>query len=69
MKRRSKSGLAQDLFSLAAVLPWWAGVVMAVAAYAVLHHYATAEVASSATPGQMGQMVVGQMIKALATFG
>lgn len=69
MTRRSKSGLAQDLFSLAAVLPWWAGVVMAVAAYAVLHHYATAEVASSATPGQMGQMVVGQMIKALATFG
>lgn len=72
MARRSKSGLAQDLFRLTAVLPWWASVALAVVAYAVLHHYAVAEVASSATPGQMGQMgqmVVGQLIKALATFG
>ncbi|MDD2545407.1 MAG: restriction endonuclease [Burkholderiaceae bacterium] len=69
MARRSKGGLAQDLFSLAVVLPWWGGVVMAVVAYAVLHRYAVAEVASNVAPGQIGQMVVGQLIKALATWG
>jgi len=31
--------------------------------------YATAEVAAAAVPGQIGQMVVGQLTKTLALFG
>ncbi len=68
MARRNKGGLADDLFSLAAMLPWWAGVVLAVVAYAVLHRYAVAEVATNAVPGQIGQMVVAQLAKTIATW-
>ena len=49
--------MAGDVFSLAAVLPWWAGVVMAIVAYAVLHRFAVAEVSTNVAPGQVGQMV------------
>lgn len=69
MARRSKGGLAEDVFSLAAVLPWWVGVVLAIVTYAVLHRFAVGEVAANVAPGQMGQMVVGQLVKALATWG
>lgn len=61
--------MAEDIFSLAAILPWWAGVVMAIVAYAVLHRFAVAEVSTNVAPGQMGQMVVGQLVKSLATWG
>lgn len=69
MARRRKEGLAEDIFSLAAILPWWAGVVMAIVAYAVLHRFAVAEVSTNVAPGQMGQMVVRQLVKSLATWG
>ncbi|MDF1485365.1 restriction endonuclease [Ramlibacter sp. H39-3-26] len=69
MARRSKGGLAEDVFSLAAVLPWWVGVVLAIVTYAVLHRFAVGEVAANVAPGQMGEMIVGQLVKALATWG
>ena len=69
MARRRKGGLAEDIFSLAAVLPWWAGLVVAIVAYAVLHRFAVAEVSTNVAPGQMGQMVVRQLVKSLATWG
>jgi restriction system protein len=69
MARRNKGGLAKDVFSLAAVLPWWVGVVIAIVTYAVLHRFAVAEVVTNVALGQMGQMVVGILVKALATWG
>ena len=69
MARRNKGGLAEDLFRLATMLPWWVSVLMAGVAYAVLHRYAVAEVATNVAPGQRGQMAVGQLVKALATWG
>ena len=69
MARKSKGGLVEVLFSLAAVLPWWASAGIAVMTFAVLHRFAIAEVSTHVVPGQMGQMVVGQMVKALATWG
>jgi restriction system protein len=44
-------------------------VLLALIAYFVLHHYATAEVAQTVKPGQMGNFVVNQLGKTLATFG
>lgn len=54
---------------LTALMPWWAGVSLAVIAYLVLHAYATAEVAIVAKPGQMGDMVGKQLVKTFATIG
>jgi len=69
MTRRSKSGLAEALFRLAEILPWWLGVVMAIVSYAVLHRFAVAEAMTNIVPGQAGQMVVKQLVKWFATFG
>ena len=67
---RKKDGDALGLvFEVAALLPWWAGTGLAAIAYVVLHRYATAEVAAVAVPGQVGQMVVGQVTKTLASIG
>lgn len=69
MARRKNTSVFEDLFELAAMLPWWVGTVLAAVAYGVLHRYAVAEVSTNVAPGQIGQMVVGQMTKALATYG
>lgn len=68
MARKGKGGFAEDVFGLAAVLPWWVGVLMAIVTYVVLHRFAVADVSTNAAPGQMGQMVVGHLGKAIATW-
>lgn len=69
MSRRRRNGLVEDLFEITALMPWWVGVVLAVAAYFILHAYATAESPIVTKPGQMGEMFGKQMIKSLAIFG
>lgn len=51
------------------MLPWWVGSTLAVVAYVVLHRYASADVPTNVSPGQVGQMVFGQMTKVLAFYG
>lgn len=69
MARKNQGGLGEGVFMLAAALPWWAGVVMAILAYAVLHRFAIADVATHAAPGQMGQMAARHFVKTLALVG
>ncbi|RDK06243.1 restriction endonuclease [Cupriavidus lacunae] len=69
MGRRKHSSVFDDLYGIAAALPWWVGVASAIFAYVVLHRYAIAEAQVTAVPRQMGQMVVSQMVKALSTYG
>lgn len=68
MAKKSKDGLAGDLFDLAARLPWWAGVVMAIVAYVVLHRFAVAEIATNVPLAEMGHVVIRQMIQSVAVF-
>lgn len=69
MARRKKSSPIEDLFEITAALPWWVGIILAIVAYIVLHQYAIADVQTTAVPGQIGQMVVGQVTKMLAGYG
>jgi len=69
LARKKDGGALGLVFEVAALLPWWAGTGLAAIAYVVLHRYATAEVAAVAVPGQVGQMVVGQVTKTLASIG
>jgi restriction system protein len=69
MARKKDSGALGLVFEIAAVLPWWAGTCLAVAIYFLLHRYAVAVVSTAAVPGQVGQLVVGQLTKSLATIG
>lgn len=68
MAKRKKPGIFEDLFGIAAMFPWWVGVILAIVAYIFLHRYAVAVIPSSTAPGEMGQMVVGQMVKTLAIY-
>lgn len=37
---RKRTGVFEDLIDVAAMLPWWLGVVLALVSYLLLHHYA-----------------------------
>ncbi|MDE2118222.1 MAG: restriction endonuclease [Betaproteobacteria bacterium] len=69
MARKKKQSAFEDLIDLASMLPWWVGVLLALIAYFVLHHYATAVVAPAASVAQMGNVVASQLGKTFAMFG
>jgi restriction system protein len=68
MARKRQQGTFEDLIDIAAMLPWWAGVLLAIITYLGLHHYATAEVVSPTSVSQIGANVTSQLGKMLATF-
>lgn len=69
MARKRQQGTFEDLIDIAAMLPWWAGVTIALISYFVLHHYATVEIVQPTSIAQMGANVSSQLGKMLATFG
>jgi restriction system protein len=66
---RRKDGVLDDLLGIAKILPWWVDVVIALIAYFWLHSIASSEIVVIAQPGKMGELVVGQMSRSLATGG
>jgi restriction system protein len=66
---RKKTSLAEDLMDLVSLLPWWAGVVLAVTSYVLLHRLATHPTAVALQPGQVGELMVRSVGAALAGFG
>jgi restriction system protein len=66
---RSKESPMDDLIELASKLPWWVGVVLAIAAYFGLQGMAASGLAASVQSGQMGQFVNPTLFKTLATVG
>lgn len=69
MARKKKQSQLEDIIGITAMLPWWVGVLLALVAYLVLHHYATAEVAAGVPGAKLGANVVGQIGQTLAMFG
>lgn len=66
---RRKQNLAEDLIEVTSKLPWWVGVVLAIAAYAWLHSVAVSEVTAVVQPGKMGDFVGQTLFKTLASVG
>lgn len=69
MARRKKTSTADELLELVAMLPWWAGVLLALGSYFVLHTIASQPVVAPTQPSQMGTMFTQSIWKALATVG
>lgn len=69
MARRKKSSPGEDLIELVAMLPWWAGVVLALLSYLLLHQAAAQPLTTSAQPGQVSAMVSQGLWKGLASAG
>jgi restriction system protein len=61
---RKRSGGAEDVVDVLAMLPWWIGAVLAVVTYWLLHRYAVAPLGSD--PRTMASAAV---LKGLATGG
>lgn len=51
MARRKKTSAAEDLMDLVALLPWWAGVLLALVSYLLLHSIASQQVSATAQAG------------------
>lgn len=71
MARRRKQSPAEDLVDLVAMLPWWAGVALAMVSYLVLHAYAARPVLPlpGATPGAHVAGIVTTIWHGLAGIG
>jgi probable addiction module antidote protein len=69
LSRRKRSSLAEDLFDLAALLPWWACLILAFVSYVLLHPHAIADVVVTEAPDQLTTMVTGVVFKSLANVG
>ena len=68
MELREKQGWPKALIGLAARLPWWLGLALAVLAYGGLHHLAQKPVGNP-QPGQMGSFVLSAVAHGLALAG
>jgi restriction system protein len=71
MARRKRSSFFEDLIDIAAMLPWWVAVLLAVISYLILHNIATAPEVTPThlVPGNMGAFAVGELKRTLALFG
>jgi restriction system protein len=69
MARRRRNSGAADAFELVSLLPWWAGVVLAVLAFAGLHWLAERPVPANVTPGQLGSAMVQIYLRSFAMVG
>lgn len=69
MARRKKTSPAEDLVDLIALLPWYVGVILALAGYLLLHRLAIAPLPSALGPGEVGNAMVGAVGRGLATAG
>ena len=68
-RRSTKKNNAEFLMELMARLPWWAGVLLAVLSYLLLHRIAESPMTATAQPGQMGTFATQAMGRSLAGFG
>lgn len=65
---RKKQNAFEDWVDLIALLPWWAGVLLAVIFYFLLHYFAIQPIAP-AGPGQLGDALRQSILKGFATAG
>lgn len=68
-KRRGKTSVLDDLMELVALLPWWAGVLLAIASYLVLHRWANAPLPVASTPQDIAGMATSSLWRGLAYGG
>ena len=69
MARRKKSNPAEDMIDLVALLPWYVGVVLAVAGYLVLQRLAIAPVPTFLNRGDVSAAMTGAVWRGLAGVG
>ena len=69
MGRRKKDSLGEDLVHVTALFPWWAGVLLAVVSYFVLHAIASRPPPAMTTVAQISDSVSHTFFSGLAMAG
>ena len=69
MARKRKTSPLDDMLDLVSLLPWWAGVAIAVVGYVVLHRMAVPVAMTTVQPGQNTGIAMQSMMTGLATAG
>ncbi|SFC12258.1 restriction system protein [Pseudomonas citronellolis] len=69
MARRRRTSLIEDLIEIASRLPRWVSLLIALGSWLVLHPIANSQPEVPKDLHQMGQSVVGQLIRTFAFFG
>ena len=69
MSRKRKTNPIEVVIDAVAMLPWWAGVAIAVVSYLVLHRLATPAAVTAVQPGQMSNLVAQAIVTAFASVG
>lgn len=69
MARRKSSGLFGAVAAVGAALPWWLSLLLAAAAYGILHQVAGQQPAPATGPGKIGTAVAEQFTVTLASIG
>lgn len=68
MARKQRTSPVEDLISLVAMLPWWAGAAMATMSYLLLHRIA-AQPVTATQPAQFSEMMAQSAWRTAALFG
>lgn len=69
MARRKRSSPLEDFLELVAMLPWWAGVVLALIFYVLFHRWAQAVPVTAFQPGSVATTAVRSAGATLAGYG
>ena len=68
-RHKQGDGLPEAVVELTSLMPWWAGVALALGAYLWLHGVAQKPMAALMQPGQAGTLAVSALWHGLATAG
>jgi hypothetical protein len=69
MPRKRKTSPAEDFVELVALMPWWAGVVLAVVGYLVLHSFASSPPSPVKSASLDRSLIWGAWARAFAMVG
>ena len=69
MARKQRSSAFEDLIELVCLLPWWAGIGLAVVSYFVLHALATPDAVKAFDPKHLGDFLSSLFWRTLAFYG
>ncbi|MCV2419288.1 restriction endonuclease [Paucibacter sp. DJ2R-2] len=66
---KKRTGVGEDLLSIAAALPWWASLLIGLVSYPVLHKFAAQPASVAVAPGQMATVAISAMVSTAAGIG
>ena len=68
MAKKKTSG-AEDLLDVASMLPWWAGIALAIVSYVILHRLSAPVPVTPTQVNQVGDLIVRSLTATMASIG